>query len=650
MWDDRATSSRYRRAIGGDLTAQTQRRRCQKYIIDMLSSGSSMQQLCIRDQFLGAHPSANTSLAIALASNTSVEWIALDGAEEGACLAVLMALKFNQCVKSLHILVESDDVGIALGDSIKANTSLLTLHVDMHVFSDEGTLAVAEALRQNTSLTHITMVADLLGDGCGLGFAKALLTNNTLTSVEVQGDLWSNISGVAFADALKANMTLQSLYVEAGRWCDRTGDELAFAISTNSTLNHLDIFGGGFTDVTGIALGNALKTNTSLESLILAGHRLSTKTTAAFAEALSISNVSLQHLAISDLRLPLVLEEALYRNQELPSVWKRILLVAKNFSSLCLHMLDESTVYGICLAIFANFLPPRASFNSKHPMQPSNRMKISTEFVLQWEEHSIPNDSVVKLSPTLVTSLAEHAWASWIERLPQIQTHDLGTRAVLLTFTRNPYEFTRALRHTEAAKRLFAASVSIRPAWAHGATVLAFDIEEAWRHANLGIELRQRHVIAETRDIESIMYKLRERCKITPTLAKSPTPIPDPGYETVEDDCEDERRSEPESLDVSELIVSNSPNYSSTITSNGNNTSTDSNNKRSGKGYLEELRRSWIGAVRQTMTETRRVHLDIRNTFVDERPAPDFSPVSQYAETTFEGLSVNGFGNPRAYG
>lgn len=151
-------------------------------------------------------------------------------------------------------------------------------------------------------------------------------------------------TGLAFAESLKRNCTLHSINLHAAHMSDATGIAVATALRGNGTLQSLELgIGAGFE--TSIAFAGLLKENSALVSLRLSPIR-----------GEQDENSEMVHVVEAEIA------EAIRRNQELPSQWRAVALVAQHASSrearAVMTVLTEAVFKRL---VFSFFLPPAAA-------------------------------------------------------------------------------------------------------------------------------------------------------------------------------------------------------------------------------------------------------------------------------------------------
>eukprot|EP00944_MAST-04C_sp_MAST-4C-sp1_P005042 g5042.t1 len=76
-----------------------------------------------------------------------------------------------------------DDMGWAIGEALKVDTSLTKIDLYDNFIGDKGGKAIGEALKVNTSLTEISLCSNNIGDEGGKAIGEALKVNTSLTEI-----------------------------------------------------------------------------------------------------------------------------------------------------------------------------------------------------------------------------------------------------------------------------------------------------------------------------------------------------------------------------------------------------------------------------------------------------------------------------------
>lgn len=183
-------------------------------------------------------------LALALAQNSDVVALRLNGFPAEVCLVVAEVLKNNVTLRSLGFVGPggAGDLGqavVSIALALKQNVTLRSLvfrggykSLDSHHLK-----AVLEALRMNDTLQNLTIGRlDMANPDLGNGFTSHLLKDNdVLQSLTVPGSYNARNAGVV--DALMHNTTLQILHLGYGCLDDMAA--VVEAMERNLTLTCL---------------------------------------------------------------------------------------------------------------------------------------------------------------------------------------------------------------------------------------------------------------------------------------------------------------------------------------------------------------------------------------------------------------------------
>ena len=97
-----------------------------------------------------------------------------------------------------------------MAETLRINTTLVSLTLDYNELEDEGGRAIADALRCNTTLSLLSLSVNQLGEQTVWAMSELMRDYTTLTSLALDGnDLWNFNDSQAFRNALDNNTTLQ---------------------------------------------------------------------------------------------------------------------------------------------------------------------------------------------------------------------------------------------------------------------------------------------------------------------------------------------------------------------------------------------------------------------------------------------------------
>eukprot|EP00927_Polykrikos_kofoidii_P059434 TRINITY_DN54588_c0_g1_i1.p1 TRINITY_DN54588_c0_g1~~TRINITY_DN54588_c0_g1_i1.p1 ORF type:complete len:382 (+),score=49.06 TRINITY_DN54588_c0_g1_i1:74-1219(+) len=305
--------------------------------------------------------------ALALASNSRRLSLTLEAYPARLIVALAEALSHNVNLQALSLLHMDAEALQAVGQALRENTTITCLKLEADELDDGVGLAVAASLRQNSSLHSLSLGGDLVGDETGTALARVLMLNVPLKSLTLRGVHFNDATGVALAVALRHKTKIHALTLEGCGIGDATLSAFADTLRQNTTLQSLTLRGRGyFSDQAWTQVADSLSQNSALRSLTIVTSYSGKLAGPALAFALR-SNTSLQFLQLRDLRIGDTMiaevEDALQRNQLLPSQWSALAAVARpdgvgtNVRSLVSSTMTESRFQRV---VFNFFLPSRA--------------------------------------------------------------------------------------------------------------------------------------------------------------------------------------------------------------------------------------------------------------------------------------------------
>jgi len=160
--------------------------------------------------------------------------------------------------------------GLALGDLVAHNQTILSLRLCACPLGDDAVRALAEALGRNVSLATIdfSKSSGVSPEGAAL-LAGALKTNSMLASLRLSGTRTGNPGAEALAKVLKTNTSLRDLDLSDTTLDDKGAVALAAALAVNRGLETLNIGNTNVGDAGAKALCDALAKNVSLRAIDL---------------------------------------------------------------------------------------------------------------------------------------------------------------------------------------------------------------------------------------------------------------------------------------------------------------------------------------------------------------------------------------------
>ena len=219
------------------------------------------------------------SLASALEINSSLEeldltwnWnITVTGI---GYMALGESLKRNRGLKTLNISdCDIDDQGMkSLASALEMNGSLEELYLSWNrAVTCIGLMALGESLKRNRGLKTLHISHCGIDDQGMKSLASALETNGSLEWLNLrENDAVTGIGLMALGESLKSNRGLKSLDISYCSIDDQGMESLASVLETNGSLEWLNLRANDAVTVIGLmALGESLKSNGALKTLYL---------------------------------------------------------------------------------------------------------------------------------------------------------------------------------------------------------------------------------------------------------------------------------------------------------------------------------------------------------------------------------------------
>ncbi len=214
-------------------------------------------------------------------------------------------LKVNSSLISLDLMLNNiqKNGARALAEALKVSSSLATLDLGFNDIRDVGTRALAEALKKNSSLTHLDLKCNHIRDIGVRELAEALKENTSLTYLYLDGNYYIGEGGARWlAEALRENSSLTLLNLRFDNIGKEGARALAEALKVSSSLATLDLGFNVIGDVGTRALAEALKKNSSLTSLNLRDNEIRKEGARLLAEALKEnSSLTLLNLGVNNI-------------------------------------------------------------------------------------------------------------------------------------------------------------------------------------------------------------------------------------------------------------------------------------------------------------------------------------------------------------
>jgi hypothetical protein len=219
-------------------------------------------------------------LAELLKTNTSLTELNVLTHDNAVCNALSEALKTDTTLTKLTIQTDviADDTFTALCEAMKTNKTLTTLGLNFFELTTSSGAALAELLKENTALSSLDISGYLSNENPRLSVAlgESLKSNTSLRKLRIEcKNCLSGPEGLALAEGLKANTTLTALDItevppidpdENGiREYASGGVALAGALAVNRSLSTLTLRNPSH--IAFKELQDALKTNPSLRTM-----------------------------------------------------------------------------------------------------------------------------------------------------------------------------------------------------------------------------------------------------------------------------------------------------------------------------------------------------------------------------------------------
>ncbi|EDO45058.1 predicted protein [Nematostella vectensis] len=289
---------------------------CVMAIADMISRSTLLKKLTIN----GMEPQHVDVIANALRDNVSIKTLKLPRRSQFINInSLVKMLSRNNVLEKVVFGSMFDYQAAHLLKTIKQETNLKRVSLDIFITSDESSFELAEQIQQSKVIDELKIdYYKALGPIDDRAIASALARNKSIKSLELYGDVFS--SGVAdrlsqntvieklkiltkqenkavISTSLLQNPSLKSLTIFSTGIDVLDAEVIAEILSKNGVLRKLHIHCNIISDEVAKALADGLKTNTSLKVLNLS-NEIGDKGASAFADMLSYNSV----IEVLDLR------------------------------------------------------------------------------------------------------------------------------------------------------------------------------------------------------------------------------------------------------------------------------------------------------------------------------------------------------------
>ncbi|XP_024148474.1 leucine-rich repeat-containing protein 34 isoform X1 [Oryzias melastigma] len=218
-------------------------------------------------------------------------------------LADLLLLR-SSALKSLDLKfnnIQADGVEI-LANSLKSNSSLLSLSLSGNQFGDRGGVHVSSMLQVNSTLQLLQVSDCNLADRSVAALGVALKHNTALQALDIsrpllfsQQEEWA----MHFSQMLTVNRSLLELHLGRTGLTDTGMEMLAEGLRQNHSLRCLDLRCNHVTRDGAHHLAEVLRQNPTLEVIDLSSNRIEDEGAAHLSEAIATPGCSLKELSVS---------------------------------------------------------------------------------------------------------------------------------------------------------------------------------------------------------------------------------------------------------------------------------------------------------------------------------------------------------------
>jgi hypothetical protein len=198
---------------------------------------------------------------------TNVDTLVFEGLEWGVADVVELCEVLPRFVALRTLDLSENKIGpegaSALGEALKVNRVVTSVHLGYNSIGDDGAKAIAEALKVNRVVTSVDLGYNSIGDDGAKAIAEALKVNAVLTSLDLAGSMFSSGIGdegaKAIAEALKVNAVLTTLVLYHNNIGDEGAKAIAEALKVNAVLTKLWLGSNNLGDAGKTAVQDAVK-------------------------------------------------------------------------------------------------------------------------------------------------------------------------------------------------------------------------------------------------------------------------------------------------------------------------------------------------------------------------------------------------------
>eukprot|EP00040_Diaphanoeca_grandis_P006621 m.38036 g.38036 ORF g.38036 m.38036 type:complete len:613 (-) comp17820_c1_seq1:84-1922(-) len=265
----------------------------------------------------GLGPDGAAALARALLTNTEIKALSLRGNDirgDGARHLGHM-LKNNAYIEVIDIAQNNlRSEGLNAFADVIASPDWRVQELDLAVngFLDMDAHIFCNSLKSDTSLITMGVSGNRFGDTAAIEFANMLIVNTNLKNLDLSWNCIRKRGATALAEALKQNTSLENLNL--GFNAIGTAGALAFAemLNVNNTLTSLDLSGNNIGDAGAVALAAVIKSKSGLISLGLSHNKFTSASVMCLLEAIE-SNQGLSELMLDGIELDAACQQVLKR-------------------------------------------------------------------------------------------------------------------------------------------------------------------------------------------------------------------------------------------------------------------------------------------------------------------------------------------------
>ena len=227
-----------------------------------------------------------------------------DDEEEKICTDLATFLRKNPTAGYTGLYLKFKRIGpqggVAIGQSLQTNNSLLKLNLENNNLGPEGGVAIGQSLQTNNSLLQLNLLNNNLGPEGGVAIGQGLQTNNSLLKLILNYNNLGPEGGVAIGQSLQTNNSLLELHLGWNKLGPEGGVAIGQGLQINNTLQRLNLINNKLGPESGVAIGQSLQTNNTLQKLYLAHNNLGNDGAVAVIRGIAVNN---QNTSITDLKL-----------------------------------------------------------------------------------------------------------------------------------------------------------------------------------------------------------------------------------------------------------------------------------------------------------------------------------------------------------